>query len=107
MTKLTSKPSPEAKALSLFLMAYKTTNPIYKEKSKRINKRWDLVLKDEITRPEYNEEVLEMITSYGGYDEVVEKTVKFYIEKTGEWTLKGNDKYCQDAQLVADKLLKK
>jgi len=107
MAKLSSKPSPEAKALSLFLMAYKTTNPIYKEKSKRINKRWDLVLKDEITRAEYNEEVLKMLTAYGGYEEVVEKTVKFYIEKTGEWTLKGNDKYCQDAQIVADKLLKK
>lgn len=107
MTKLSSKPSPEAKALSLFLMAYKTTNPIYKEKSKRINKRWDLVLKDEITRAEYNEEVLEMLASYGGYAEVIEKTVKYYIEKTGEWTLKGNDKYCQDAQLVADKILNK
>jgi hypothetical protein len=107
MTKLTSKPSPEAKALSLFLMAFKTTNPIYKEKSKRINKRWDLVLKDEITRADYNAEVLAMLTADGGYDEVVEKTVKFYIEKTGEWTLKGNDKYCQDAQIVADKLLKK
>ena len=107
MAKLSSKPSPEAKALSLFLMAYKTTNPIYKEKSKRINKRWDLVLKDEITRAEYNEEVLKMLTAYGGYEEVVEKTVKFYIEKTGEWTLKGNDKYCQDAQQVADKIMKK
>ncbi|MDE5423253.1 hypothetical protein L3073_13625 [Ancylomarina sp. DW003] len=107
MTKLSSKPSAEAKALSLFLMAYKTIDPIYKEKSKRINRKWDLVLKDELTRAEYNEEVLEMLASYGGYSEVVEKTVKFYIEKTGEWTLKGNDKYCQDAQLVADKLLKK
>lgn len=107
MTKLSSKPSAEAKALSLFLMAYKTIDPIYKEKSKRINRRWDLVLKDELTRAEYNEEVLEMLASYGGYSEVVEKTVKFYIEKTGEWTLKGNDKYCQYAQLVADKLLKK
>ncbi len=107
MTKLSSKPSPEAKALSLFLMAYKTTDPIYKEKSKRINKRWDLVLKDEITRTEYNEEVLEMLTSYGGYDEVVEKTVRFYIEKTGEWTLKGDDKYCLDAKEIADKILKK
>lgn len=107
MTKLSAKPSPEAKALSLFLMAYKTTDPIYKEKSKRINKRWDLVLKDELTRSEYNEEVLEMLTSYGGYAEVVEKTVTFYIEKTGEWTLKGDDKYCQDAKLIADKILKK
>ena len=43
----------------------------------------------------------------GGYAEVVEKTVKFYIEKTGEWTLKGDDKYCLDAKLVADKILNK
>jgi len=107
MTKLSSKPSPEAKALSLFLMAYKTIDPIYKEKSKRINKRWDMVLSDELSRDEYNEEVLEMLSSYGGYSEVVEKTVRFYIEKTGEWTLKGDDKYCQDAKLIADKILKK
>ncbi len=107
MAKLSSKPSPEAKALSLFLMAYKTTNPVYKEKSKRINKQWDLVLKDELTRAEYNDEVLKMLTSYGGYDEVVEKTVKFYIEKTGEWTLKGDDKYCRDAKEIASKILKK
>ncbi|MDE5416563.1 hypothetical protein L3049_00985 [Labilibaculum sp. DW002] len=107
MTKLSSKPSAEAKALSLFLMAYKTIDPIYKEKSKRINRKWDLVLKDELTRAEYNEEVLEMLASYGGYSEVVEKTVKFYIEKTGEWTLKGNDKYCQDAKKIADEILKK
>lgn len=107
MTKLSSKPSPEAKALSLFLMAYKTIDPIYKEKSKRINRQWNLVLKDELSRSEYNEEVQKMLTSYGGYSEVVEKTVKFYIEKTGEWTLKGDDKYCQDAKLIADKILKK
>jgi len=107
MTKLSSKPSPEAKALSLFLMAYKTIDPIYKEKSKRINKRWDMVLSDELSRDEYNEEVLEMLSSYGGYSEVVEKTVRFYIEKTGEWTLKGDDKYCQDAKEIADKILKK
>jgi len=107
MTKLSSKPSAEAKALSLFLMAYKTIDPIYKEKSKRINRRWDLVLKDELTRAEYNEEVLEMLELYGGYSKVVEKTVKYYIDKTGEWTLKGDDKYCQDAKLIADKILKK
>ena len=46
-----------------------------------------------------------MLASYGGYTEVVEKTVKYYIDKTGVWTLKGDDKYCLDAQLVADKLL--
>ncbi|MCZ4693858.1 hypothetical protein DWB61_09390 [Ancylomarina euxinus] len=107
MTKLSSRPSTEAKALSLFLMAYKTIDPIYKEKSKRINKRWSMVLSDEISRAEYNEEVLEMLTSYGGYAEVVEKTVRFYIEKTGEWQLQGDDKYCRDAKVIADKILKK
>ena len=39
MKKDIKKPSPEAKALSFFLMAYKTKDPIYKEKSKRINKQ--------------------------------------------------------------------
>ena len=107
MTKLSSKPSPEAKALSLFLMAYKTIDPICKEKSKRINKRWSMVLSDELSRTDFNKEVQDVLTSYGGYSEVIEKTVKFYIEKTGEWTLKGDDKYCRDAKEIADKILKK
>ncbi len=105
--KKTEKPSPEAKALSLFLMAYKTINPIYKEKSKRINRLWSLVMKNELSKSEYIEEVENMLTLYGGYSEVVEKTVKYYIEKTGEWKLKGDDKYCLDAKAVADKILKK
>jgi hypothetical protein len=50
--------------------------------------------------------VQNMLTSYGGYSAVVEKTVRFYIEKTGEWNLQGNDKYCLDAQKIADKILK-
>lgn len=107
MKKKIEKPSPEAKALSLFLMAYKTTNPIYKEKSKRINRLWGLVIKDELSRNDYIEEVQNMLTSYGGYSEVVEKTVRFYIEKTGEWKLQGDDKYCLDAKQIADKILKK
>ena len=101
------KPSPEAKALSLFLMAYKTTDPVYKEKAKRINRQWDLVTKEELSKSDYREEVQSMLTSYGGYSEVVEKTVRFYIEKTGEWKLQGDDKYCRDAQQIADKMLKK
>ena len=101
------KPSPEAKALSLFLMAYKKTSPIHKEKSKRINRLWSLVIKEELNRSEYIQEVQNMLTSFGGYSAVVEKTVKFYIEKTGEWTLKGDDKYCTDAKEVADKILNK
>ena len=104
--KQTEKPSPEAKALSLFLMAYKTTNPIYKEKSKRINKLWNLVKYNELSRNDYMKEVQNMLTSYGGYSDVVEKTVRYYIEKTGEWKLQGDDKYCLDAQKIADKLLK-
>jgi len=107
MKKVSEKPSPEAKALSLFLMAFKTKDPIYKEKAKRINKRWDLLMLDKITRAEYNEEVESMLTLYGGYAKVVEETVWYYIKKTGEWKLQGDDKYCQDAKEIADKILKK
>jgi hypothetical protein len=107
MKKSIEKPTPEAKALSLFLMAHKTINHTYKEKARRINSQWKLVLADELSRSEYMEEVQNMLTSYGGYSEVVEKTVKFYIEKTGEWKLQGNDKYCLDAQKIADTIFKK
>lgn len=106
MTNKSEKPSPEAKALSLFLMAHKTVSPTYKEKAKRINRLWSLVLDAELSKSEYMEEVQSMLESYGGYSEVVEKTVRFYIEKTGEWTLKGEDKYCTDAKLIAEKVLK-
>lgn len=99
------KPSPEAKALSLFLMAYKTIDPIYKEKSKRINRLWSLVLVGDLSKSDYLEEIKTMLASYGGYDVVIEKTVQYYIEKTGEWKLEGDDKYCQDAKKVADKIL--
>ncbi|MBL4703579.1 MAG: hypothetical protein JKY54_03600 [Flavobacteriales bacterium] len=101
------KPSPEAKALSLFLMAYKTTSPVHKEKSKRINRLWDLVKTGKLSKNDYMKEVKVMLSSYGGYSEVVEKTVQFYIEKTGEWKLQGDDKYCVDAKQVADKILNK
>ena len=107
MKKKIEKPSPEAKALSLFLMAYKTINPIYKEKSKHINRQWDLVIINKLSKSDYLEEVQNMLTSYGGYSEVVEKTVRFYIEKTGEWKLQGDDKYCLDAKQIADKILNK
>jgi hypothetical protein len=106
MKKNIEKPSTEAKALSLFLMAHKAKNPLHKEKSKRINRLWDLVKAGEMDKDAYQKEVESMLTSFGGYDDVVEKTVRFYIDKTGEWTLKGEDKYCQDAQKIADKLLK-
>lgn len=107
MKKKIEKPTPEAKALSLFLMAYKTIDPMYKEKSKRMNKRWDMVLLGELSRVDYAEEVQQTLSLYGGYSEVVEKTVKYYIEKTGEWKLQGDDKYCLDAKKVAELLLKK
>jgi len=101
------KPSPEAKALSLFLMAHKKTKPLYKEKAKRINKQWDLLQANELDQKDYDEEVQNMLTSFGGYAEVLQKTVRFYIQKAGEWTLKGDDQYCADAQKVADKILNK
>ena len=101
-----NKPSPEAKALSLFLMAFKKTNPAYKEKAKRINKQWDLVTAGELSKSAYMEEVQKALASYGGYSEVIEKTVQFYIDKTGEWKLEGDDKYCLDARKIADKIFK-
>ncbi|MFT6746812.1 MAG: hypothetical protein ACJAZ2_001156 [Glaciecola sp.] len=107
MTIKKEKPSAEAKALSLFLMAYKSTSPVFKEKAKRINRLWDLVVADELSKEEYLTEVQSTLNSYGGYSEVIEKTVKFYIEKSGKWSLKGDDKYCADAKKIADKLLQK
>ena len=100
------KPSPEAKALSLFLMAHKSTSNTYKEQSKRISRLWGLVINEELSNEEYMEKVLSMLKLNGGYEAVVEKTVRFYIDKTGEWKLEGDDQYCQDAQKIAEKLLK-
>lgn len=101
------KPTPEAKALSLFLMAFKTKKPIYKEESKRINKLWNQVKDGELSKSDYLLEVETMLTTYGGYSEVIEKTVKFYIDKTGVWTLEGEDQYCKDAKVVAERILNK
>lgn len=97
----TEKPSPEAKALSLFLMAYKTKDPIYKEKSKRINRLFDLVKSKELTKEEYLEEVDNMLDLYGGYKAVIEKTIQYYIDKTGEWKSRGDDQYAEDAKKIA------
>lgn len=101
------KPSAEAKALSLFLMAHKSINPSYKEKSNRMSKLLNQVKNDELSNEDYMKEVQILLTKYGGYNEVIWKTVKFYIEKSGRWTLKGDDKYCKDAQEIADKILSK
>tara|TARA_B100001778_G_C18539177_1_gene607436 strand:+ start:699 stop:1022 length:324 start_codon:yes stop_codon:yes gene_type:complete len=101
------KPTPEAKALSLFLMAYKSYDNKYKEMLKRINKRWDMVRSEDLDKEIYLKEVQGMLDENGGYEEVIEKTVRFYIKKSGDWTLKGEDKYCKDAQAIADKVQKK
>jgi len=101
------KPSPEAKALSLFLMAHKSTDPVCKEKSIHISRLWDLVKAGKINQTKYLGEVKNTLDIFGGYSEVVEKTVRFYIKKTGKWKLEGKDKFCKDAQIVADKILKK
>jgi len=107
MKKKSVKPTPEAKALSLYLMAFKNTKPIYKEKAKWINKQWDRVQDNELSMEDYMEEVRSMLDAYGGYSKVVEDTVWHYIKKTGEWTLKGDDKYCLDAKKFADEILNK
>lgn len=101
------KPSASAKALSLFLMAFKSKDPKYKEELKRINKKWDLFIEGELNEKDYLSQVEEMLNAHGGYDTVVEKTVKHYIDKTGKWSLAGEDQYHKDAQAVADQLTKK
>ena len=100
-----TKPSAEAKALSLFLMAHKAKNPVHKEKAKRINRQWDLVKTNQISKEDYMTEVNSMLDEFGGYTEVVKQTVQFYINKTGAWNGKSDDKYGKDAQKVADEIL--
>ncbi|MGB1248138.1 MAG: hypothetical protein ACPG4Z_04580 [Chitinophagales bacterium] len=106
MKRSTGKPSKEAKAISLFLMAYKSIDPIYKEKLKRINKQWDRVRDGDISKEEYLDEVESMLAAYGGYSKVIEKTVEYYIEKTGAWKSQGEDQYSIDAKEVANSILK-
>ena len=103
----TEKPSPEAKALSLFFMALKTVNPVYKDKSKRINRLWDLVKKNEMTKEDYQKEIEKMINLYGGYEAVIEQTIRYYVDKTGEWKSRGDDQYAMDANKIAANILKK
>ncbi len=61
MSRKPQKPTPQAKALSLFLMAFKSKDPIYKEKSKRINRLFYLVQDNEMSKEEYLEEVKKSI----------------------------------------------
>lgn len=104
MINILDKPSPEAKALSLFLMAFKNTSQEYKGKYKHIKKQWGNVLNKELSTEAYTKEVNDTLESYGGYTEVIKKTVQFYLDKSGEWSLKGDDQYCVDAQKIANEL---
>jgi hypothetical protein len=104
MEKTTEKPSAQAKALSLFLMAYKTKDNAYKEKSKRINRLYDLVKTNELEKEEYAKEVDNMLDLYGGYEAVIEKTIQYYLDKTGEWKSRGEDQYAEDAKKIAKKM---
>ncbi len=105
MKKKLPKPSPEAKALSLYLMAYKKTSPANKERSVRINRAWNQALQGELSMTAYNEKVNSMLRLLGGYEKVIEKTIKFYIKKTGEWKINGDDQYCTDARKIAAEIL--
>ncbi len=106
MKRIAEKPTPEAKALSLFLMDFKSSSHTHKEKARQMNKLWDQVNMEKMTKAEYWEQVRKALASFGGYTAVVEKTVRFYIEKTGTWKLNGNDKYCLDAKKIADQIMK-
>jgi len=101
------KPTPEKKALSLYLMAFKSKKPLFKDQSNRINKQWGLVKEGQLSNKDYLTEVHKILKSHGGYQVVLEKTVRHYIKKTGEWKLEGDDKYCKDARKFADTLLTK
>jgi len=105
MTENNDKPSPEAKALSLYLMAFKGASPAHKEKSTQMKKLWTLVITSKLSKSDYLKEVQKVLTSYGGYTKVIEDTVHFYIKKTGQWKLNGDDKYCIDAKEIAAKIL--
>ncbi len=63
-----------------------------------------MVLNKKMSKSDYAIEVESMLASLGGYDKVVEKTVQFHIDKTGEWKLQGEDKYCIDAKKIADQI---
>ena len=66
---------------------------------------WDLVKMGDLNKKEYHKEVQNILESYGGYSAVLEKTVKFYIDKFGEWKSQGDDQYGVDTQQIADKLM--
>jgi len=99
------RPSAEAKALSLFLMAFKSKGDSFKEHARIINKRWDLVKQDKLNWKDYSREVKSMLANYGGYEEVIEKTVRHYIQETGSWKSSGKDKYSIDAKEIAEKIM--
>ena len=99
------KPTPEAKALSLFLMAFKSENQQYKDKARQMKNRRDLVMAGELDPDKYQNEVKGTLATYGGYTKVIEKTVQYYIDKFGEYKSQGDDKYAKDAQAIAENLI--
>ncbi len=99
------KPTPEAKALSLFLMTFKSENQQYKDKARQVKNRRDMVLSGDLDKDKYQNEVKGILATYGGYTKVIEKTVQHYINKFGEYKSQGDDKYAKDAQAIAEKLM--
>ena len=61
---------------------------------------------NKLSHKDYLLEVEKMLDLLGGYTIVIEKTVQHYINQTGEWNLQGDDKYCKDAKLIAENILK-
>ena len=104
MEKTTEKPSAQAKALSLFLMAYKTKDNAFKEKLKRINRLYDLVKTNDLEKEEYAKEVDSLLDLDGGYEAVIVKTILYYLDKIGEWKSRGEDQYAVDAKKIAKKM---
>ncbi len=102
----TEKPSKETKALSLYLMAFKSDDYDIKDKNKQMNRLWSMVQNGELEKSDYLHEVEVMLTELGGYEAVLEKTVRYYIDKSGEYRSRGDDQYAKDAQEIADKVLK-
>ena len=82
MKKNNHTPTPEAKALSLYLMAFKASNPALKEQAKRMNKEWDRVKEALLTKEDYAVKVESILRSHGGYDKVLKDTVYHFIKKS-------------------------
>jgi len=78
------KPAPEAKALSLFLMAHKNVGSEHKENANYIKELWSMVLNGKLDQRKYSQEVSAMVKFYGGDEKGVENKVKYFFYKNGE-----------------------